>query len=85
MSEEILGTSDESTELRQRIVQAIATQMHWNTDDFTFGESAAMDASKTVLGRLVEALRDQAFAEGKLKGLSLQQILDYKVSIMDCP
>lgn len=83
--EEILGTSDKSTELRQRIVQAIATQMHWNTDDFTFGESAAMDASKTVLGRLVEALRDQAFAEGKFKGLSLQQILDYRVSIMDCP
>ena len=80
------GTETESAEdLRQRIVQAIATQMHWNTDDFTFGESASMDASKTILGRLVEALMNQAFKDGKFNGMSLQQILDYKVSIMDCP
>ena len=54
--------------------------MHWNTDDFTFGESAAMDASKTVLGRLVEALRDQAFADGKFKGLLYNRYL-----IIECP
>jgi hypothetical protein len=46
--------------------------MHWNTDDFTFGESASMDASKTILGRLVEALMNQAFKDGKFNGMSLQ-------------
>lgn len=71
--------------LRQQIVQAIATQMHWNTDDYTFGESASVDASRSVLGSLVRYLIEQDFKAGKLEGLTYEQILNHNVSLMDCP
>ena len=60
-------TKDEilnNEELRQTIVQAIATQMHWNTDDYMFGESASVDASRTILGKLVLHLIEQDFKAG---------------------
>jgi len=38
--------------------------MHWNTDDYTFGESASVDASKSVLGSLVRYLIEQDFKAG---------------------
>ena len=75
----------EDDELRQRIVQAIATQMHWNTDDYTFGESASVDASKSVLGSLVRYLIEQNFKAGVFDKMTPQQILDHSVSIMGCP
>jgi hypothetical protein len=68
---QILESQDDTEEVRQQkrqlresIVQAIATQMHWNTDDYTFGESASVDASKSVLGDLVQYLIQQEFEAG---------------------
>lgn len=81
-------TKDEilsNEELRQNIVQAIATQMHWNTDDYTFGESASVDASRTILGKLVLHLIEQDFKNGTFDKMTPQQIIDHKVSIMGCP
>lgn len=81
-------TKDEilnNEELRQTIVQAIATQMHWNTDDYTFGESASVDASRTILGKLVLYLIEQDFKAGVFDSMTPEQIIDHKVSIMGCP
>lgn len=72
-------------ELRQTIVQAIATQMHWNTDDYTFGESASVDASKSILGELVQYLIQQDFENDVFDNMTPQQMMDHKVSIMGCP
>ena len=81
-------TKDEilnNEELRQTIVQAIATQMHWNTDDYMFGESASVDASRTILGKLVLHLIEQDFKAGVFDNMTPEQIINHKVSIMGCP
>lgn len=75
----------QDTELRQKIVQAIATQMHWNTDDETFQESASISASSTALGNIVKYLMQKYYEEGKFDNMSTEQIMNQTVSIANCP